>query len=438
MYRTKWSLTGRLICSLSENKKLNTETSEIGHTSVSRENDSALEALEPELQDTDMSVTPNEIRNAEFATTMRGFNRDQVDEFLQKTASTLEDALAEIIELREQQKLLQTKYDKLAAMEDSLKSTLLEAQKTADAIRANAEHDVQLALERAKGKQSLIEKQAQSQIDLLQDKVRELDTIRLDYQRKIRETIESHLKVVDEISFSAELPELSIDDVLADTEPAEIEEVTLFETAAVEIAVDDATVGEDATSDVTGPAAETKEATEGKVKSEDSLHSDITHLTDSDTHDKQAQEEREAPVQSDATPDTTPGASSSETIAQAVEQVERQEPVADATDDTLYKKLASDNRESHEASQDTSEEVTQSEAAIEANTEASAPSKESDKSSPKKQQSRPPLDTGPDGIIVFGRKEDREKAVEENARILSELDSVVDKFAEELCELDGK
>lgn len=406
-----------------------------------------------------MSVTPNEIRNAEFATTMRGFNRDQVDEFLQKTASTLEDALAEVVELRAQQKLLQTKYDKLATMEDSLKSTLLEAQKTADTIRAHADSDAQLALERARGKQALIEKQTQGQIDLLQEKVRELDTIRLDYQRKIRQTIESHLKIVDELSFNADLPELSIEDILADSEPAEIEEVTLFETATSEtavddvavddvavndvavddVAVDDATAGEAVTSDVAESVAETKRTIESKVESEDSLHSDFTHLTDSDTDDKQAQA---APVQSE----TTASASPSGTIAQAVKQVARQEHVAEATDDTLYKKLASDSQESHEAShettqktsQDVSADVTQSEAAVEATPEASAPSKESDKSSVKKQQSRPPLDTGPDGIVVFGRKEDREKAVEENARILSDLDSVVDKFAEELRELDSK
>ncbi len=340
-----------------------------------------------------MSMTPNEIRNAEFGTSMRGFNREEVDQFMQKTATALEASLTETADLQERFDKLHVKYDKLVAMEDTLKSTLLEAQKTADTMRANAEKDVQLSLERARGKQEIIEEQARQQTVLLQDKIDELDKIRLDYQEKIQQTISSHMKLIEDISFSAEFP-IDADNIVEDNssdieqtelEPAEIEEVTLFESV-----VD-----------------ETQETTE--TEENPSLHSALTDLDETDA----------GLVPEELAPLATPSAS--EAIAQAIESTL---PIDGDSDESLYKKLATDDTEPElqaNSETDTVEE-TQEEAVAEA----------------KKPKSSSALESGADGIVVFGRKEDREKAVEENARILSELDSVVDKFAEELREIDSK
>ncbi len=377
-------------------------------------------ALELELQDTDMSVTvnvtPNEIRNAEFNSAMRGFNREEVDEFLQNAASALESALTETMELREEHERLQVKFDRLASMEDALKSTLLEAQKTADTIRAHAESDVRLALERARGKQALIEEQAREKIAQLQEKVDELDKIRLDYQEKIQSTISSHLKIIEDISFSVVLPEIPEEVDVSDLEPkevksTEIEEVSLFEPTLTDtekaaqsndIASTDMTSTDDTASNDNEAPAETEPTadtdTRQNVQSKESLHSGMTSLSDDE------------PVEDEP--------SATEAIASAVENrkssQEEDSESSEAGDDTLYKKLASDSNESADIAEE--------------------PSKKADE--PKK--SKAPMLSGADGIVVFGRKEDREKAVEENARILSELDSVVDKFAEELREIDNK
>jgi cell division initiation protein len=374
---------------------------------VSEEQESALEL---ELQDTDMSVTPhvtpNEIRNAEFGSAMRGFNREEVDEFLQKTASSLEDSLTETLELREQYESLQKKYDKLAGMEDALKSTLLEAQKTADSIRAKAGSDAELTLERARGKQVLIEEQARERIAQLQEKVSELDKIRLDYQAKIQATISSHLKIVEEISFGVELPELPEESDLSDLESAEIEEVSLFEptlsdSERVAQSNDIANAAEVESAD----HSEKESQAQNKPQVSESLHSDLTVLTDSDS----------APDEKQSLSNEAP--STNEAIANAVEGRSSTENNSDMTgDDTLYKKLASDSEETAQKTE----------------TDALA----TDEQQAKKPKA--PIRSGSDGIVVFGRKEDREKAVEENARILSELDSVVDKFAEELREIDSK
>ncbi len=375
-------------------------------------------ALELELQDTDMSVTPNvtpnEIRNAEFNSAMRGFNREEVDEFLQNAASALESALSEAVELREDHERLQEKYGKLAGMEDALKSTLLEAQKTADTIRANAENDADLALERARGKQALIEEQSRDKIAQLQEQVDELDKIRLDYQEKIQATISSHLKIIEEISFGAELPEIPEEVDISDLEPAEvelteIEEVSLFEPTLTDS--EKASQSNDiASSEMTSTTeAETESVPEPEETPQvkESFHADLTALTDDESVEN-------SPSTTEAIASAVENKKFSEAVNSEAEKVSSENVGDNISDDTLYKKLATDSKE---ASQDTEKPVGAA-----------------DKAS----KSKAPVQSGSDGIVVFGRKEDREKAVEENARILSELDSVVDKFAEELREIDSK
>lgn len=43
-----------------------------------------------------MEITPNEMRNHQFGTSMRGYNKAEVDAFIQGAADALEEARAEL------------------------------------------------------------------------------------------------------------------------------------------------------------------------------------------------------------------------------------------------------------------------------------------------------------------------------------------------------
>jgi len=68
-----------------------------------------------------MELTPNEMRNHQFSSSFRGFNKAEVGAFKESAATTLEEARAQIQKLSEENELLSAKYNELKNLEEKLK-----------------------------------------------------------------------------------------------------------------------------------------------------------------------------------------------------------------------------------------------------------------------------------------------------------------------------
>ena len=91
-----------------------------------------------------MKITPIDIQHKTFKKALQGYDRTEVDQFLDELIETLEDdaqhraALeAEIADLRE-------RISHFKAMEESLQNTLVLAQRTADEVKASAHKEADL------------------------------------------------------------------------------------------------------------------------------------------------------------------------------------------------------------------------------------------------------------------------------------------------------
>ena len=97
-----------------------------------------------------MKITPIDIQHKTFKKALQGYDRTEVDQFLDEVIETLEDdaqhraALeAEIADLRE-------RISHFKAMEESLQKTLVLAQRTADEVKASAHKEADLIREQAR------------------------------------------------------------------------------------------------------------------------------------------------------------------------------------------------------------------------------------------------------------------------------------------------
>lgn len=95
-------------------------------------------------------ITPIDIQHKTFKKALQGYDRAEVDQFLDEIIETLEDdaqhraALeAEIADLRE-------RISHFKAMEESLQNTLVLAQRTADEVKASAHKEADLIKEQAR------------------------------------------------------------------------------------------------------------------------------------------------------------------------------------------------------------------------------------------------------------------------------------------------
>jgi cell division initiation protein len=130
-----------------------------------------------------MNVSPLDLRQQRFATSLRGFDKIEVTSFLLAVADDYETALRETDRLRQDLSRMEAILNQHREQEKSLQSTLITAQKLADDIRKNAELEAQRIIREAEGRSDLLLEKTSAR---LEDVQREIDGMKL--KRKSVET----------------------------------------------------------------------------------------------------------------------------------------------------------------------------------------------------------------------------------------------------------
>ena len=119
-----------------------------------------------------LAVTPLDLRQAKFATAMRGFDKSEVATFLLEAGESFEQATRENERLRQELARLEGSLSQYRELEGSLKNTLLSAQKLADDMRENAAKEAKLIIEKAQARAEDIHRE----IEGLRIRRREVET----------------------------------------------------------------------------------------------------------------------------------------------------------------------------------------------------------------------------------------------------------------------
>ena len=147
---------------------------------MSKPEEMALTTNEPRPRITsperNITITPLDMRQARFATGMRGFDKADVNTFLQEAAEGFDHALRENERLRMEIVRLEASLNQFRELEGSLKTTLMSAQKVADDMRENAQQEAARLVREAEGRVELMVQRAQSKTE---DIEREIDGLRI-------------------------------------------------------------------------------------------------------------------------------------------------------------------------------------------------------------------------------------------------------------------
>ena len=96
-----------------------------------------------------MPLTPLDIHNKEFSRRLRGYDEDEVNEFLDQVIKDYEALIRENKELQEQVAALQEKLAHFANIEETLSKTIIIAQEAADEVKGNSKKEAQLIIKEA-------------------------------------------------------------------------------------------------------------------------------------------------------------------------------------------------------------------------------------------------------------------------------------------------
>jgi cell division initiation protein len=125
-----------------------------------------------------MSITPNEISNKDFKKVFRGYDMDEVDEFLDQLVEDYEKLFKENINLKDSVSALEEKIIHYSNIESTLQNTLLLAQTTADQVKENSKREIEILIRDANDNGANIVKKAEEKVMTIN---KEYEKIKHDY-----------------------------------------------------------------------------------------------------------------------------------------------------------------------------------------------------------------------------------------------------------------
>jgi cell division initiation protein len=133
-----------------------------------------------------LTITPLDLRQARFGTSLRGFDKNEVAAFLLEAADAYEQALRENERLRQELARQEATLAELRQTDETLKSTLASAHKIAEEMRENASIEAGRVVREAEARASLIIERAQGKADEL---IRDTESLRM-RRREVESGIE--------------------------------------------------------------------------------------------------------------------------------------------------------------------------------------------------------------------------------------------------------
>lgn len=114
-----------------------------------------------------MVMSPLDLRNQEFHKAFRGYSEDEVDSFLEVIRGDYETIFRENLDLKDQLSQKDESMWKYRDIEETLKSTLVLAQKTAEEVRNSSEKEAKAVLTNANREAELVLKEGAREAEML-------------------------------------------------------------------------------------------------------------------------------------------------------------------------------------------------------------------------------------------------------------------------------
>jgi cell division initiation protein len=142
-------------------------------------------------------ITPLELRKRVFAKRFRGFDATEVTHFLEALAEDLEDVYRRLDDLERENERLKEENARHRDTENTLKETLLVAQRSAESLMATTEKEVERRLHDAERNADLLMQQGMERVSDTEKKIRELRLERRNFHLKLQGMLDMFQQVLN-------------------------------------------------------------------------------------------------------------------------------------------------------------------------------------------------------------------------------------------------
>lgn len=145
-----------------------------------------------------MRISPMDIEQQQFGRSFRGYNEEEVDNFLDRIAKDYEEVLNENVKSKEEVERLQAKLTEYLKMEETLRTALVNAQQSASSIREAMQKEAKNLIETAQIEAERIKQKAMQEILDTNNEITTLQKRKFLILEKLKNTLKLHLRMLDE------------------------------------------------------------------------------------------------------------------------------------------------------------------------------------------------------------------------------------------------
>lgn len=148
-----------------------------------------------------MRITPMDIEQQEFSRSFRGYNEEEVDDFLDKIVKDYEELINENVRLNEEIEKMKERLKEFSEIEESLRSALLNAQKSAEEMKGRVENEAKVMVKKAEIEAELIKQKASQKEDELKNEINNLRRYKFMFKEKFKSMLNLYLKMLESEEF---------------------------------------------------------------------------------------------------------------------------------------------------------------------------------------------------------------------------------------------
>lgn len=145
-----------------------------------------------------MMITPLDIQQKTFTIKLfRGFDVEEVFDYLNMVKEEMENLLRENALLKEQTQRAENQIKEYRDMEATLRETLITAQQMVEDYKTNARKEAELLIREAELRADAILREAQDKVVKIHEDITDLKGIRRHFKEELSRLIDSHLRMIE-------------------------------------------------------------------------------------------------------------------------------------------------------------------------------------------------------------------------------------------------
>ena len=146
-----------------------------------------------------MKLTPMDISNKEFKKGFRGYDSEEVDEFINEIIDNYEELYKENSRLKENLSRVNEKLEHYVKIENTIQNTLLLAQNAAEQFRETSQKEAEMILSKANESAQKVLDKAHNDVILINDEYEKVKQEFIKFRAKFRNFMNAQTETFDEL-----------------------------------------------------------------------------------------------------------------------------------------------------------------------------------------------------------------------------------------------